>query len=289
MDDYQTLLRIAIEHNFYANGSCSCLNFYPTDKTRYIFANTGLLLKKTPDGIQIIYDKTRLEALRLYAEDPQERLCFEFKIYSTDPHFRSYTEPAIEITEAILYFDNRVTKTGTGKINLNKSEYVSGSDLKKPDSNELKDMISQNERLLPPVFVVKIFAENEQGSLLDQWLEPTLTSYTLAFNARQTLWKYYLLGKMAKESSYIVDPDNRVEFETLGKAFLSDHRVAFTFRTKQSIPLNEHYAFRFQLKENGPAGENVIINRLPYACVTNTGKDVLADQGVLVSEIYINS
>lgn len=289
MGAYQALLNIAVEHSFYTNGACSCLNFHPTEKTRRIFENAGLLHKKTANGIQVVYDETRLEALQLYAEDQEEPLCFEFKVYSSDPEFKSYTKPFADMAEGILYFDNRATIAGEGKLSLSASEYVSKNDLKKPDSNELKDIISQKDRLLPPMFVVKIFAESEQGSQLEQWLKPTLTTYSIAFNARQTFWKYYLLGKMARESLYIFDPENQVEFEALGETSLPDQRVAFTFRSKQSIPLNEHYDFRFQLKEEGQGGENVLINRLPVACITQTGKEVVAEQGMVVSEIYINS
>jgi len=289
MSAYQALLNIAVEHSFYANNACSCLNFHPTEQTRRIFENAGLLQKKTPDGIQIVYDDNRLEALKLYAEDPQEPLCFEFKVYSNDPQFKSYTEPFADIEDGILYFDNRSTTAGDRKISLSAYEYVSNNDLKNADSNELKGIISQRDRLLPPVFVVKIFAETERASDIEQWLESELTSYFIAFNARQTFWKYYLLGKMARAGSYIFDPDNQVEFDALGETSLPDQRVAFTFRSKQSIPLNEHYDFRFQLKEQGLGGESVLINRLPVACITQTGKEVVAEQRMVVSEIYINS
>jgi len=289
MGSYQALLNIAVEHGFYTDGACSCLDFQPTEKTRRIFDNAGLLQKKTADGIQIVYDESRLEALKLYAEDPQEPLCFEFKVYSNDAQFRSYTEPFADMGKGILYLDNRATTAGDGKISLSVFEYVSNDDLKKTDSDELRDMISQRDRLLPPLFVVKIFAETAQASHIEAWLESELTSYSIVFNARQTFWKYYLLGKMANAGSYIFDPDNQVEFEALGETSLPDRRMALTFRSKQSIPLNEYYDFRFQLKQQGPGGENVLINRLPVACITRTGREVVAEQRMVVSEIYINS
>ena len=289
MGTYQTLLSITVEHNFYTNEACSCLNFSPTENTRHIFDNAGLLLKEAANGIQIVYDETRLEALRLYADDAEEPLCFVFKVYSSDPEFRSYTEPYADMSEGILYFDNRGIQTGADKPSLSTSEYVSNNDIKKPDSNELKDIINKKDLLLPPVFVVKIFTEGEQGSFLEQWLQPESTVYRIAFNARQTYWKYYLLGKVAKDSSYIYDPDNQIEFEALGETPLSDQRIAYTFRSIQSIPLNEHYAFRFQLKEKVLGDENVLINRLPVACVSKTGKEVVVEQEMVVSEIYINS
>ncbi len=289
MGAYQTLLTIAVEHSFFANGVCSCLDFQPTENTRRIFNNAGLIPKKTIDGIQLLYDENRVEALQLYAEDEQEPLCFEFKVYSTDPEFRSYSEPFADMADGILYFDNRATKSVKGKRNLSASKYVSNKDVKKPDANELESVITQRDRLLPPVFVLKIYASANPRPLLKQWLKSDLTRYSIAFNARQTYWKYYVLGQMAKQGLSISDPDNQVEFEPLGETSLSDQRVAFAFRTKRSIPLNERYDFRFQLKEEGLGGEKVLINRLPVACLTQTGKEMLAEQGMLVSEIYINS
>jgi len=289
MASYQALLNIAVEHSFYTDGACSCLDFQPTEKTRRIFENAGLLQKKTADGIQIVYDENKREALRLYAEDPQEPLCFEFKVYSKDAQFGSYTEPFADMGEGILYLDNRATTPGEGKISLSAFDYVSNDDLKKMESNELRDMMNQRDRLLPPVFVVKIFAETGLASHIDAWLASDHTSYSIVFNARRTFWKYYLLGKMANAGSYIFDPDNQVEFEALGETSLPDQRMALTFRSKQSISLNEYYDFRFQLKQQGPGGENVVINRLPVACITQAGKEVVAEQSMVVSEIYINS
>lgn len=289
MGAYKSLLNIVVEHGFYSSGACSCLNFHPTEQTRRIFENAGLLQRKASHGIQIVYDESRLEALKLYAQDRQEPLCFEFKVYSSDPQFRSYTEPFSDMANGIIYLDNRAITAAEGNISLSAFEYVSKADLKKTDSDELKNIIHHKDRLLPPLFVLKIFAETERFSHIEQWLEPDLTSYSIVFNARQTFWKYYLLGNMARKSSYIFDPDHQVEFDTLGETSLPDQRVALTFRSKQSIPLNEHYDFRFQLKERAPGGGNVLINRLPVACITQTGREVVTEQRMVVSEIYINS
>ena len=266
------------------------MTFVPTEKTRRIFENAGLVLKQKVNGVQVIYDQNRVEALQLYSEDRDEPLCFEFKVYSTDPGFRSYTEPFGGSSDAILYFDNQAAvSVDDDRTRLHAQEYVSNANLKKPDSGPLKDVLSQKDRLLPPVFVIKIFAENNQGPLLKRWLQGNPLNYYVAFNARQTFWKYYLLGKLAKQKSYIFDPENRIEFESLGEAELAGERVALTFRSKQKIPLNERYDFRFQLREEASGGQQVLIQRLPVASINQTGKEVVAGQGMVVSEIYINS
>jgi hypothetical protein len=70
---------------------------------------------------------------------------------------------------------------------------------------------------------------------------------------------------------------------------LADNRIAYTFRSKQQIPLNEHYPFRFQLKQKAQGDETVVIPRLPVASVRQVGMEAVAEQVTIVSEIYINS
>jgi len=290
---YQSLFGISVEHGYNRGGVCPCLKFRPTDKTRTLLEKAELLCRETIDGIQILYDKFRLDTLELYARDSQEPLSFDFRVYSSDPDFRSYSEPFSAAQDAILYFDNRANR-GTGKQALTMAETVSIQDLKPSDAIEFEDLLSHKDLLLPPEFVLRIFADGEKGSLLQQWLTPPPTVYSIRFNSRRRYWKYYLLGRMVgnkkpENGFYIVDPDNKVEFETMGEEMLSDQRIAYTFRSKQQIPLNEHYPFRFQLKHKGQGGESIIIPRLPVASVSQAVLEAVAEQETIVSEIYINS
>lgn len=293
MSYYQTLLSVAVEHSYNSSGVCPSLNFYPTDRSRALFANAGLLCQETIDGIQIVYDQDRIEALEMYALDQEEPLSFDFKISSIDPDFKSYTEPYTGAEDEILYFDNRAT-SGPGKQVISTSEFVSDTDFRQTDSDELKDLLTQKERLIPPEFVLRIFADNSNGSLLKQWLGKPPTIYSIRFNSRQRYWKYYLLGKMVRTNNMnsgfrIVDPDNKVEFETTGEERLPNQSIAYTFRSKQQIPLYERYPYRFQLRQKGKAGETTVIPSLPVASVKQFGKDAMAEQEIIVSEIYINS
>ncbi len=116
----------------------------------------------------------------------------------------------------------------------------------------------------------------------------------MGFNSRKRYWKYYLLGKMVKgknsnQGFYIDDADHRVEFETMDEETLSNQSLAYTFRSKQKIPLNERYSFQFQLKQKLQGAETVVIPRLPHAGVGQLGKEEIANQNSIVSEIYINS
>ena len=88
MSFYKTLFSVAVTHGYNQSGVCSCLKFYPDEKTQAVLKNAGLLCKEVGGGIQILYDQSHLEALELYARDPQEELSFDFKVYSQYPEFR---------------------------------------------------------------------------------------------------------------------------------------------------------------------------------------------------------
>lgn len=290
MGSYRSLFELVVEHSYFNGGKCTCLNFVPSEKTRRIINNIGLVIKKTESGIGIVYDKSRMEALLAYVEDETEPLCFEFKAYAVDPQFTSYTDVCYGNTDgSVLYFNNLMgVDIFNEHIRLHTTEYVSTINSKNIESPDVKDILSQKDRLIPPVFVVAIYAKGEVGSIFSEQYEIAEKKYFLRFEARETVWKYYLFGSMARENAYIHDQNGDIEFDFIGETTLSDTRPALAFKSKVAMPLRQKQDFRFQLKERGPGGDRVLIKRLPVANVSQFGKEVVSEQGIVVSEIFIN-
>lgn len=290
MSHFRPLFSIKVEHGFFQSGLCDCLEFVPTEASRKIIQNSGLLMRATQGGFCVDYDDTRLEALQLYAEEPDQPLALEFKVFSRHPEFKTYTEPFAGVEQGCLYFSNESNQDiSDGASTLHHQRYVSKMDLAPLDSAQLKGKLSQKERHIPPIAVLKITADASKNGFLDEQLQPRFKSYGIHFQSRETIWKYFLLSKSASDSTYIEDPDNRIEFEPSGTATLADQRIAKTFRSKQSIPLQERFEHcSFQLKEKAPGGSKVIVKRLPVARVNQTGKEVVAEHGIVVSEIFVN-
>lgn len=287
---FRPLLRVAVEHSYNSSGFCSCLDFHPTARTSRLIANLGLLCKITAGGIQIAQDVERRDALELLAQG--EQVSFDFKVFSSDPDFKSYSEPFDGSDDGMLYFDNRAAG-GDGAQDLALSGTVSDKDMLAPEADELDGLLSPHERLAPPVFVLRLFT-GAGGELLQQWLEAAPRVYAIRFTSRQRYWKYFLLGRMlerngAGDTFSVGDADATYEFEATGEEKLSDQRLARTFRSKQPIPLQERYSFQFQLRQRGPDGETILISRLPFASVGRVGKEAVAERETIVSEIYINS
>jgi hypothetical protein len=285
---YSALFDITVEHSFF-NGACPCLDFVPTDKTRRTLNNTGLLVKKSTSGILVVYDHSRLEAIQLFLADEAEGLEFEFKVYATDPDFKTYTEPFSKTGTKVLYFSSRSSDIATGGvIRLHESEYVSQGSFIGMDSAQLKDILNKRDRLIPPMCVVRIHAAGKPSCLFDEEFNAKVPSFYLNFDSRRTYWKYYLHSDKAEDGAYVFDLDDRIGFEPTGPAELSDGRTVLTYRSKQSIPLNRNYDFRFQLKQRSNGGEKILFRQLPFASVSQTGKELVAEQAIVVSEIYIN-
>ena len=289
MSAYRSLFSVSVEHMFFTKGICQKLDFVPAHKADMLLKNADLLIRNTINGIYVFYNLQRAETLQLYAGRPDYPLNFIFKVYSRDPLFQNYTDPPSYKEGAILYLDNRDVKADkAGRLRLHKEKYVAEKDFRKLDSPFFEEILDKKDMLARPAFVVDIGMTKKESSLLDKPLKTNYKNYYLSFGARQTFWKYYVLGSLERKKPYIVDLENKTIFESVGRESLSDNRSALTFRSKTPIPLQDSYDWRFQLREKSPEGEKVLIKRLPVASADQVSREIIGKKEALVSEIYIN-
>ncbi len=289
MGSYLPLFSVEVEHTFFSKGWCAGLNFVPTPNSLIFTEKTGLLIRHTQNGVRVFFDQNSSEALRHYATGPDEPLRLAFKVFAREMFFRAYTELSIPEEDAILYFDNQGREIdATHRFRLHDAEFVSAKDFEKLNSSRITGILSRKDRLLKPEFIISIGLGETEIQILDAASKTAYHKYYLKFQARETFWKYYLLGSMTKKKSYIADLNHETEFEDTGRAQLPDNRLALTFRSKQRIPLREKSEYRFQLKEKDPNGGKVIIRRLPVASAGQFYKEIVDGKEAIVSEIFIN-
>ncbi len=294
MGSYSELFSVEVEHRYFAGGLCPALYFVPTPQTAMLINNAGLLTRSMVNGVRVFYDTDSPDSLRLYASDAGEPLSLEYKVFSRDPNFFNYTElpetgPPGDEEDAILYFENYGSLIDeTGRIKLQDQEYAGASDLEKLDSTLLEHILSARDRLAKPVCVVSIRIAEWAGVPLDPGATEVARRYFIGFDAKRTIWKYYLLGDMAVEELTISDLDNGIEFESTGMERLGDNRPALTFRSKTTIQMRQKQDMRFQLREQNSGGGKVLIRRLPVASANQIGRAVLDGEAVPVSEMFIN-
>jgi hypothetical protein len=289
MGSYLPLFSVEVEHTYFSEGLCAGLDFVPTPDSRMFIEKTGLLIRHTQNGVRIFFDQNSSEALRLCATDSDEPMRLAFKVFARQRFFRAYTELKTSVEDAILYFDNQGGKIdATNRLRLHDADYVTARNFEKLNSPKIADILSRKDRLLKPEFIVSIRFGEKEIRILDAASKTAYQKYYLKFQARETFWKYYLLGSMTKKKSYIADLDNVTEFEDTGQTSLPGNRIALTFRSKKRIPLREDSEFRFQLKEKDPNGGKVLIKRMPVASAAQFYREIIDGNEAIVSEIFIN-
>ncbi len=280
MGSYLPLFMLSVEHEFFPGDVCSALDFVPTPQSEVLLKKASLLTRSTSNSVHVFYDADQAESLDLYTGNPEEPFDLQYRVFSKDLFFKNYSEAVSYKENAILYFDSaNAQQDEEGCYRLHAADSVSESDLLLLDSPLLNDILSKKDRLVCPLFIVNIGISNSGDRA---------KKYTLKFKARETIWKYYLLGNMARKDSYITDLSNKTEFEFTGSESLLDKKVALTFRSKTPIPLRERLDCRFQLKEKGPGNGKILIKRLPVAAATQISKESINGKESVISEIYVN-
>jgi hypothetical protein len=222
-------------------------------------------------------------------EDESTGLRLAFKAYPKDPLFRVYTEPFTQQANNLLYFTNQqISRKKQGVFRLHKSEFVSPESLVNLGTEVLDAVLSKQDRYIPPALAVSIQAEGKNNPLFDSAGKPKAPTYLIKFASRRTYWRYYLVGSKMDDSVFIIDTDDGIGFESTELITLSDGRTAHSCRSIKSIPLQQSYPYKFQLKQRKNGGEKILFRQLPFPKVGQTGIEVVAKQAVVVSEIFVN-
>ncbi|MBL1260673.1 MAG: hypothetical protein COB33_009115 [Thiotrichaceae bacterium] len=287
MSHFAPLLTFIVEHGFYDDGLAHGLSFQPCERTASVMANAGLMVKRVPGGITVLFDEELRESLQLYAGD-DEPLDLVFKVYPQEAAFKSRTELLLD-SKTLLYVSNHSPPDEVNdSIKLHSGPFISMIDTIKVDSGTLDGVLDRRDKLIPPFFVVSLRIDKAHLSGVGSSSGVASKRYYIKIKERQVFWKYYLMGALARDNVYLSDVDGIAEFVSMGKEQLAGQREAMTFRTEKKLPLKASSDYRFQLKETDSNGDKVIIKRLPMAEVTRFGRDVIDGSSEVVSEIYIN-
>ncbi len=289
MGPYLSLFSIEVEHGFFSDGLWRNLRFVPSLNTRTLIDRAGMIVRKTENGFELYYDQSRTEALTLLLEELEGEFSFGFKVYVDDEGFKIYSEVCTDSNDQLPYFDNEHCIPDGERTRLHLEEQVSDKDMLPIASEALSDLLNRRDWFVRPAFAFKIVIRPTGNGSLKNIMGNDSPRYFLRFGPRQTYWTYYLLGAFASMRTTIVDLDDGVGFESPKRVSLSDKRSALVFRSKVEIPLRQHSACRFQLREAGANRSRILVRRLPVAAVGQINQHIINGNVVSVSEIYVNS
>lgn len=281
MGFFRCLFTVRVEHAYFADGLWKGLDFVPDRETKNLLRGAGLLVRNTGSGVAVYVEVDKTDAMRLYAADTNLGMRLRFKVRCEDRSFENFTDYASQQRSAIPCFDNLDNDgNGVAKRLLSQGEFVSEADFRTIDDLVADEVLGAGERRAFPDFVVTIFKDAE--------VPEEASEYCIRFNARQSFWKYYLLGNINREQLSIVDLEQRFEFESRGEVMLPGNKPSRVFLSKGPIPFQENSNFRFQLKEPGPGGGRVLIKRLPLAAESRLGKELIDGKREVVLENFVN-
>jgi hypothetical protein len=287
MGRYSQLVAVNIEHQYFAHNLGPSLQFVPTPDTASLIYRSDLVVKNTPRRLNVFLDEDRLEALRMETTRPQDPAFLTFKAFTADQAFKNYTEPGVLRDDFTLVFENGdgAQSPENAPVPLHAGEFAGDADFRSHKTiAESPGLWSNQDLVRRPDFIIRIKLDGQDFASGAPGIGRT---YAIRFQARRTIWKYYVLGKFKKEPG-ITDVRNQTEFEFTGKASLPGERTALTYRSKTPIPLREQHDVRFQLRDRNVSGGKVLIRRLPVASANQFGKELIDGRETIVSEIYIN-
>lgn len=280
---YELLFRVSFGHAYFADGALRALRIVPVAACYDMLRRAGVLLRAQDDGIAAFADTQAVARLRLHIAEAGGPLRMAFKVFFTDPHFFDYTAPAWPKGKLLSLGTDLSTTDAAGRQVLHTSPCVPASAFVERDHASLEPILGKRVLAPEPAMVLQVVVS---ASLLDA-PEPAQRHFHVRFDAASTHWKYRLCGAGEVQAG-IVDLAGDVEFDHYPDVNIADDRQAHVFLSRRAIPMREVSPARFQLRAASPAGDKVLIKRMPNASVGKRFRESRDGNEILVSEICIN-
>ncbi|SEN77554.1 hypothetical protein SAMN05428959_10365 [Duganella sp. CF517] len=311
MDAYATLLHIGARHAFFGEHAVGRFRFAPSAATAALLARHDILARTGAEGLTLVCPRATRTALQAGALPALE---LEFDAWSIGASFSLVTAPAPPAADARLVFHSAgAVHEQQGIWRLHAQPQAGASAWSRAViPNRAAGLDDGGPRAPRPAFHLLLSAAAIAAALAGH----AAPRFLVRFGARQTRWRYYLLGDAlgggpARADAIdpadtrdqadgpqpaIIDLDGVLSFTPGGYTELAGQHRALTFISEQAIDMRQHPPQRLQLCERrGPDRQvnRILIKRLPNASVAAVGREVApgsnetGGQAVLVSEIYI--
>jgi hypothetical protein len=188
-------------------------------------------------------------------------------------------------SRALLFNNEQTALNPSGKEKLNPEDAQQRANL---GQNAASASGSPSSRRQPSLGLVSISVTPQELTQLSESSALAYNDYHIRFKARETHWKYVLVGDANREGAFIKDVNGEMEFDYLGEEMLADGRLGKVFLSQQAIALKDRAKAKFQLLVPKNNRIKVLVNRLAVASAKRINKVKVADKELFVSEIYIN-
>jgi hypothetical protein len=185
---------------------------------------------------------------------------------------------------ALLFDAEQTARNPRGKIPLDPADLQQSRNL----TRGMLSAAAPASRRPPSLGLISIRVSSEELEQITQGDLNTYNDYHIRFKARETHWKYFILGDANREGVFVKDAKDEIEFDYLGEEEVANGRKAKVFLSRQAIPLRDRAKPKFQLLVPRHNRLKVLVKRLAVASANRINKVKLDDRELFVSEIYVN-
>jgi hypothetical protein len=286
MSAYRELFRLSIAHAYHGGRSLPDCRIVPAGATLALMERCGLVMRQLPDALVFLMPAARLDVLRSDIADAGGAFSFLLCVYAGDPLLPSYTAPSAPPGMLLLADSRRAVRDDDGAFRLHPDERL-GAESLAADADPLCAGALAQGPARRPFLLVHLALSNAADGFPGAAGDPPVRMFKVRLAAAASYWKYYLLGALAQRELAVADVDGAMAFQRTPEERL-ESRPAAVFLSERAIGLRERPGERFQLLENTPFGEKILIKRMPVASPGIRQKAEIDGRAVLVSEIFIN-
>lgn len=271
------LFSLRVQHNYFTNGICDCLEYMPDDGTAAIIKRFGCIIKNQPGGFAL-YASTASDIINwlAYIQQVTGQGGFTFKITATQPVFMLFTGMPVNNSCCILYNSSNPNNAITGGV------------------VQLADTPVAPVCNMQVGIITICFADIAKAITAK-----TALQFKISYQATSTQWQYYVINRSgARAGSFIITGKNTVSFTGPEKVMIDNGEQAMLFSTGEVLlPLSQAPKYVFSLAcalviTNG-AGvaktgkPQVVYKSLPTPNPLNAGTTVINGKSAASSPMYV--
>lgn len=266
MADYQSILTIKVQHEYYNSykDELAPFDIVPDQKTESLFKQYSMLVKPKPGCIQLIVDSSLFSDLAALTQE----FILTFYLVSTDPVARSITKKPNMFDIANLHAEF----TQDPVLNITADNWISSSQLN--ESAENNDMAGYNKNLIS---ILNILIPRRLFTLERKCI-------IIRFNTISTRWKYYIFSLNIKKNLSISSSSGEAHGFTEQAHEQVAGKMARIFLSNDEIPLRKAYTeFHSLLNDN-----KVAVKSLPFPDPQSISILLIDGSQHLTSHIYVS-
>lgn len=280
---YLPLLRVDVEHGFFADRRCRALRFVPAGDTAW-WLRACDAIQRDGDSALALYGPAQALAV-------EPRAVLEWHVQAVDAEFANYTDNPAQRPGELLWFDAAAAvRDGDGPgWRLHAGDCAAGADVRPLTWPLVARSLATGSagagaaRQLPPLALLRVPLAALPAAPLQ---------YRIRLPVRETVWKYCLHGEWPEPQLQVVDLAREAEFDEPEPDRLDNGAPLVAIRSRAPIALAQRSERRFQLRSRprggGPPDYKVLIKRLPVAAAQFLARERIGGESRLVSEIHVH-